>query len=43
MPAGYAVPIRLTIEQERYCRRAIAITRFRYNLCVIDSQALPLA
>ena len=34
MPAGYAVPIRLTVRQERYCRRAIGITRFIYNLCV---------
>ena len=34
MPAGYAVPLRLTVRQERYCRRAIGITRFIYNLCV---------
>ncbi len=34
MPAGYAVPIRLTGRQEQYCRRAIGITRFIYNLCV---------
>ena len=34
MPAGYAVPIRLTVRQEQYCRRAIGITRFIYNLCV---------
>ena len=34
MPAGYAVPIHLTIQQERYCCRAIGITRFIYNLCV---------
>ena len=34
MPAGYAVPVRLTVRQERYCRRAIGITRFIYNLCV---------
>ena len=34
MPAGYAVPVRLTVKQERYCRRAIGITRFIYNLCV---------
>ena len=34
MPAGYAVPIRLTVRQKRYCRRAIGITRFIYNLCV---------
>ena len=35
MPAGYAVPLRLTVKQERYCRRAIGITRFIYNLCVV--------
>ena len=34
MPAGYSVPLRLTVRQERYCRRAIGITRFIYNLCV---------
>lgn len=34
MPAGYAVPVRLTMKQQRYCRRAIGITRFIYNLCV---------
>ena len=34
MPAGYAVPVRLTARQEQYCRRAIGITRFIYNLCV---------
>ena len=34
MPAGYTVPIRLTVRQEQYCRRAIGITRFMYNLCV---------
>ena len=33
-PAGYSVPVRLTVRQERYCRRAIGITRFIYNLCV---------
>ena len=26
--------MRLTVRQERYCRRAIGITRFIYNLCV---------
>ena len=34
MPAGYAVPLRLTVRQERRCRRAIGVTRFMYNLCV---------
>ena len=34
MPAGYSVPLRLTVRQELYCRRAIGITRFIYNLCV---------
>ena len=34
MPAGYSVPIRLTVRQETYCRRAIGVNRFVYNLCV---------
>ena len=34
MPAGYAVPVRLTVGQEQYCRRAVGITRFIYNPCV---------
>ena len=34
MPAGYAVPVCLTVRQEQYCRRAIGITRFIYNLSV---------
>ena len=33
-PAGYSVPLALTARQERYCRRAVGITRFVYNLCV---------
>ena len=33
MPAGYAVPLRLTVKQEQYCRRAIGTARFIYNLC----------
>ena len=33
-PAGYSVPIHLTVKQQAYCRRAIGITRFVYNLCV---------
>ena len=32
--AGYSVPIHLTVNQQRYCRRAIGINRFVYNLCV---------
>ena len=28
------MPVRLTVRQEQYCRRAIGITRFIYNLCV---------
>ena len=34
LPAGHVVPIRLTVKQELYCRRAIGISRFVYNLCV---------
>ena len=32
--AGYIVPLHLTARQETYCRRAIGIARFTYNLCV---------
>ena len=32
--AGAKVPIRLTVRQEQYCRRAIDIHRFCYNLAV---------
>ena len=34
VPAGHVVPLTLTVRQERYCRRAVGITRFTYNLCV---------
>ena len=34
LPAGHSVPIRLTLKQQLYCRRAIGIHRFVYNLCV---------
>ena len=34
LPAGAKVPIRLTIKQEAYCRRAQGIRRFCYNLAV---------
>ena len=34
MPAGARVPIRPTIKQEQYCRKAIGINRFCYNLAV---------
>lgn len=36
--AGHVVPIRLTMRQQAYCRRAIGITRFTYNLCVATHQ-----
>ena len=32
--AGHVVPIRLTSRQLTYCRRAVGIRRFVYNLCV---------
>ena len=32
--AGAKVPIRLTVRQEQYCRQAIDIHRFCYNLAV---------
>ena len=34
LDAGSRVPIRLTIRQQEYCRQAIAIHRFCYNLAV---------
>ena len=34
VPAGASVPVRLTKKQEEYCRRAIGIARFCYNLAV---------
>ena len=34
LPAGDCVPIHLTFKQEAYCRRALGISRFVYNLCV---------
>ena len=32
--AGAKVPIRLTVRQEEYCRQAVHIHRFCYNLAV---------
>ena len=34
VPAGAKAPLRLTKKQEQYCRRAIGINRFCYNLAV---------
>ena len=34
MPAGARAPVRLTVKQEQYCRKAIGINRFCYNLAV---------
>lgn len=34
VPAGFVVPARLTVKQERYCKRALGISRFCYNLAV---------
>ena len=34
LPAGTSIPVRLTKRQEAYCRRAIGIARFCYNLAV---------
>ena len=33
-PAGARAPVRLTVKQEQYCRKAIGINRFCYNLAV---------
>ena len=32
--AGAKVPVRLTVRQEEYCRQAVHIHRFCYNLAV---------
>lgn len=32
--AGARVPLRLTVQQDRYCRRAMGVSRFCYNLAV---------
>ena len=39
--AGAKVPIRLTVRQEEYCRQAIDIHRFCYNLAVRTHRFLP--
>ena len=39
--AGSKVPIRLTVRQEEYCRQAIDIHRFCYNLAVRTHPVLP--
>ena len=39
--AGAKVPIRLTVRQEEYCRQAIDIHRFCYNLAVLHPPVLP--
>ncbi len=38
LPAGHVVPIHLTARQLNYCRRAVGIARFTYNLCVATHQ-----
>ena len=38
VPAGHVVPIRLTVQQQLYCRRAVGISRYVYNLCVATHQ-----
>ena len=38
VPAGHIVPIRLTVRQQAYARRAVGISRFVYNLCVATHQ-----
>ena len=38
VPAGHVVPLRLTVKQTDYCRRAIGVSRFVYNLCVATHQ-----
>ena len=33
LPAGHVMPLQLTEKQQAYCRRAVGISRFIYNLC----------
>ena len=33
-PAGHVTPLRLTVKQQAYCRRAVGISRFIHNLCI---------
>ena len=33
VPAGHVIPLQLTAKQQLYCRRAVGISRFIYNLC----------
>ena len=34
LPAGHVRPLQLTKKQQIYCRRAVGVSRFVYNLCV---------
>ena len=34
MPAGARVPVKLTVRQEQYCRHAMGVSRFCYNMAV---------
>ena len=38
VPAGHVVPVRLTVRQQAYCRRAVGCARFVYNLCAATHQ-----
>ena len=38
VPAGHVMPMQLTTKQEIYCRRAVGVARFVYNLCVATHQ-----
>ena len=38
VPSGHVVPLQLTVKQQTYCRRAVGIARFVYNLCVATHQ-----
>ena len=38
VPAGHIVPLSLTVRQQTYCRRAVGISKFVYNLCVATHQ-----
>ena len=40
-PQEHVVPLHLTRKQDAYCRRAVGISRFVYNLCVATHQFCP--
>ena len=38
LPTGHVMPVEHTVRQDHYCRRAVGVVRFTYNLCVATHQ-----